>query len=70
MNANRLINMAFRMLMRFGLRWISQRANQPRSQGSDAQIDDNKAERRSYRAYQDPRQSAKKMRALRRFTKF
>ena len=63
MNAQRLINMAIRMLMRHGSRWISTSASQKNAP-------DQNADRRAFRQKQPGGDAQKRMRALKRFTKF
>ncbi len=64
MNANRLINMAMRMVMRFGMRWMNQRSKQ--NPGSE----DGPKDRRAFRGKQPGGDAGKRMRALKRMTRF
>ncbi len=65
MNTNRMINMAMRMLMRFGMRWMRDRSKQ----NSDPSGNDPK-DRREFRGKQPGGDAAKRMRALKRMNKF
>lgn len=66
MNTNRLINMGMRMLMRFAMQYMKQRnrtapADQNEKSGTD---------RRQHRGKVPQGDTAKRMRALRKFSKF
>ena len=61
MNNQRAIRMVLRMLMRYGTRWMS---NRNQAEGDDAK------DRRAFRGNQPSGEAAKRMRALRRMTRF
>ena len=65
MNTNRMINMAMRMLMRFGIQWMKQKNRKDVSQNSVRAED-----RRQYRGKQPDGDAAKRMRSLKRLNKF
>ena len=63
MNTQRAMNMIFRMAMRHGMRLFSRAA---KNSGDT----DGKSDRRAFRGTQPEGEAGKRMRALKRFTKF
>lgn len=63
MNIDRMLNMAFRMLLRRATYWASKRAKDSTSEESGTK------DRRAFRGNQPDGDAAKRMRALKRFTK-